>query len=53
VCGINNQGINVSGTLKEAVADKNPQVACVTTVSSLQEFESQAVELASAGLSVI
>lgn len=53
LCGIDPLGVTVAGTLDEAIVGKPPQVAVVTTVSSLSTFEPQAVELAKAGLDIV
>ncbi|MCP4257034.1 MAG: Gfo/Idh/MocA family oxidoreductase [Planctomycetes bacterium] len=53
LCGINPLGITVSSNLDEAIRDKQPEVAIVTTVSSVVAFESQIVELAKAKLHIV
>ncbi len=53
LCGINPLGITVSGNLDEAIRGKSPEVAIVTTVSSVVAFESQIVELAKAKLHIV
>jgi hypothetical protein len=52
-CGIAKLGVPISGNLDEAVRGKSPQVAVVTTVSSLAAFESQVVQLAKAKLPIV
>ena len=53
LCGINPLGITVSSNLDEAIRGKSPEVAIVTTVSSVVAFESQIVELAKAKLHIV
>jgi 4-hydroxy-tetrahydrodipicolinate reductase len=53
LCGIEPLGIIVRSNLDEAIGDKKPQAAIVTTVSSLASFESQAVELAKAKINIV
>lgn len=53
LCGAEPLGIIVRSNLDEAIGDKKPQAAIVTTVSSLVSFESQAVELAKAKINIV
>jgi len=53
LCGINSLGIAVSSSLDEAIADKQADVALLTTVSSIVSLESQVAELAKAGLNIV
>jgi len=53
LCGINPLGITVSSNLDDAIRGKSPEVAIVTTVSSVVAFESQIVELAKAKLHIV
>ncbi len=53
LCGVKRLGIPISATLGAALRGKSPQVAMVTTVSSLAAFEPQLVELAKAKLPVV
>lgn len=56
LCGIEPQGVTVRAGIAEALADlqgRKPDIAVVTTVSSLRLLESQVAELAAAGLSVV
>jgi 4-hydroxy-tetrahydrodipicolinate reductase len=53
LCGINPLGIIISSNLEEAIKGKQPEVAIVTTVSSVVAFESQIVELAKAKLNIV
>ncbi|MDO9541829.1 MAG: dihydrodipicolinate reductase [Kiritimatiellia bacterium] len=53
VCGREPLNIIVSPDLATALKGVKPAVALVTTVSSLKKFESQATELANAGLNVV
>ncbi len=52
-CGVKRLGIPISATLGDALRGKSPQVAVVTTVSSLAAFEPQLVALAKAKLPVV
>jgi 4-hydroxy-tetrahydrodipicolinate reductase len=53
LCGVNPLGITVSANLDEAIRGETPEVAIVTTVSSVVAFESQIVELAKAKLYIV
>ena len=53
LCGIKPLGITVSSNLDEAISSRQPEVAIVTTVSSVVAFESQIVELAKAKLHIV
>ncbi len=53
LCGISPLGITVSSNLDEAIRGKSPEVAIVTTVSSVVAFESQIEELAKAKLHIV
>jgi hypothetical protein len=53
LCGINPLGITVSSNLDDAIKGEMPEVAIVTTVSSVVAFESQIVELAKAKLHIV
>jgi hypothetical protein len=53
LCGINPLGITVSSNLDDAIKVEKPEVAIVTTVSSVVAFESQIVELAKAKLHIV
>jgi len=53
LCGIDPLGITVSDNLGDAIKGQTPQVAIVTTVSSLATLESQVVEFAKAGLHIV
>lgn len=53
LCGIDPLGITVSGSLDEAVAGRQIDVALLTTVSSIIALESQVAELARAGLNIV
>jgi hypothetical protein len=53
LCGINPLGITVSSNLEEAIRGKQPEVAIVTTVSSVVAFESQIAELAKVKLHIV
>jgi hypothetical protein len=53
LCGIAPLGVTVRGGLHEAIADKSPQAAVVTTVSSLKAFEPQLAPLAQAKLHIV
>ncbi|MHC4741320.1 MAG: NAD(P)H-dependent amine dehydrogenase family protein, partial [Planctomycetota bacterium] len=53
LCDTGPLGITVSSNLDEAIANRKPQAAIVATVSSLTAFESQAVELAGAGINIV
>jgi 4-hydroxy-tetrahydrodipicolinate reductase len=53
LCGINPLGITVSSNLDEAIRGRQPEVAIVTTVSSVVAFESQIVELAKAKFHIV
>ncbi len=53
LCGIEPLGITVSSNLDDAIRAKSPEVALVTTVSSIVSFESQIVELAKAKLHIV
>jgi 4-hydroxy-tetrahydrodipicolinate reductase len=53
LCGINPLGITVSSNLDDAIKGRRPEVAIVTTVSSVVAFESQIVELAKAKLHIV
>jgi len=53
LCGINPLGITVSSNLDDAIQGEMPEVAIVTTVSSVVAFESQIVELAKAKLHIV
>jgi len=46
-------GIAISPTLAEAIKDRLPQVALVTTVSSLVALEPQVAEIAAAGIHIV
>jgi 4-hydroxy-tetrahydrodipicolinate reductase len=52
-CGIRPLGIPICGSLDEALRGKPPQVAVVTTVSSLKAFEPQLAPLAKCKLPVV
>ena len=52
-CGIGSLGVPISGTLDDAIRGQSPQVAVVTTVSSLAAFEPQLAALAKAKLHVV
>jgi hypothetical protein len=53
LCGIRPLGLPISGSLDEALRGKSPQVAVVTTVSSLKAFEPQLAPLAQRKLPVV
>lgn len=53
LCGINPLGITVGSNLDDAIKGETPEVAIVTTVSSVVAFESQIVELAKAKLHIV
>jgi hypothetical protein len=53
LCGTSSLGIPVSGSLDEALRGRSPQVAVVTTVSSLKAFEPQLASLAQRKLPVV
>jgi 4-hydroxy-tetrahydrodipicolinate reductase len=53
LCGIEPLGIAVSGSLNEAIAGKQADVALLTTVSSIVSLESQVAEIAEAGLNIV
>jgi len=53
LCGIKPLGITVSSNLDDAIKGETPEVAIVTTVSSVAAFESQIVELAKAKLHIV
>lgn len=53
LCGIDPLGITVSDNLGNAIKGQTPQVAIVTTVSSLASLESQVAEIAKAGLHIV
>ena len=53
VCGLKKMGVKISGNMKEAVKNKKPDVAVLTTVSSLKKLESQVQELAKLKLSTV
>jgi len=53
LCGIDPFGIAVSGSLDEAIAGKQADVALLTTVSSIIALESQVEELATAKLNIV
>ena len=53
LCGVKPLGIPISGTLADALRGPTPQVAVVTTVSSLAAFEPQLAPLARARLPVV
>jgi len=53
LCGINPLGITVSSNLDKALKGREAEVAIVTTVSSIADFESQIVELAKAKLHIV
>jgi 4-hydroxy-tetrahydrodipicolinate reductase len=53
LCGLNPLGIIVSSNLDEAIKGEKPEVAIVTTVSSVVAFESQIAELAKAKLHIV
>jgi hypothetical protein len=53
LCGIPPLGIPICGSLDGALGDKSPQVAVVTTVSSLRAFEPQLAPLAQRKLPVV
>ena len=52
-CGIGSLGVTIAGSLDDALRGKSPQVAVVTTVSSLAAFEPQLAPLARAKLHVV
>ncbi len=52
-CGIAKLGVPIRGGLDEAIRGKSPQVAVVTTVSSLAAFEPQVAQLAKAKLPIV
>ncbi|MGE5294832.1 MAG: hypothetical protein ACM3VT_08380, partial [Solirubrobacterales bacterium] len=52
-CGIAKLGVPIRGNLSEAIRGKSPQVAVVTTVSSLAAFEPQAAQLAKVKLPIV
>jgi hypothetical protein len=52
-CGLRPLGLPISGSLDEALRGKSPQVAVVTTVSSLKAFEPQLAPLAKRKLPVV
>ncbi len=53
LCGTKPLGITVKGNLDEAIRGGKPEVAIVTTVSSIAAFESQIIELAKAKLHIV
>jgi 4-hydroxy-tetrahydrodipicolinate reductase len=53
LCGIRPLGLTVSGSLDDALRGQSPQVAVVTTVSSLKAFEPQLAPLAQRKLPVV
>lgn len=53
VCGLKKMGVKISGSVKEAIKKKKPDVAVVTTVSSLKKLEPQVQEIAKTGLSIV
>jgi hypothetical protein len=53
LCGMWRLGVSVCGTLEDAIRGKSPQVAVVTTVSSLAAFEPQVAQFAQAKLPVV
>jgi hypothetical protein len=53
LCGIRPLGLTISGSLEEALRGRSPQVAVVTTVSSLRAFEPQLTPLAERKLPVV
>ncbi len=53
LCGIRPLGLPISGSLDEALRGQSPQVAVVTTVSSLKAFEPQLAPLAQRKLPVV
>jgi len=53
LCGINPLGITVSSNLDDAIRGRQPEVAIVTTVSSVVAFERQILELAKAKLHIV
>ncbi|MHA2315758.1 MAG: NAD(P)H-dependent amine dehydrogenase family protein [Candidatus Hermodarchaeia archaeon] len=53
LCGTAPLGITVSSNLDDAIRGKSPEVALVTTVSSIVSFESHVAELAKANLHII
>ena len=53
LCGVDPLGITVSSNLDDAIRGRSPEVALVTTVSSIVSFESQIVELAKAKLHIV
>jgi 4-hydroxy-tetrahydrodipicolinate reductase len=53
LCGTKPLGIRISSNLDEAIRGKSPEVAIVTTVSSVVSFENQIIELAKAKLHIV
>ncbi len=52
-CGLDRLGIIVKASLADVLEQTEADAAVVTTVSSLQKFESQAAEIAAAGLHIV
>lgn len=53
ICGREKMGITVAPDLPAALKGAKPEVALVTTVSSVKKLEPQVIELANAGLHVV
>lgn len=53
VCGLTKMNVKIMGSVKEAVKNKTPDIAVVTTVSSLKKLEPQVKEIAQVGLSIV
>lgn len=53
VCGLKKMGVKICGSVKEAVQKKKPDIAVVTTVSSLAKLEAQVLEIAKHKLSIV
>jgi len=57
VCGLKHMGVKIAPSIKEAVKplekNKKPDIAVVTTVSSLAKLESMVLDIAQIGLSII
>lgn len=53
LCGSESLDINVKKSLEEVLNERDPNVAVVTTLSSLKKIEDQLVEIAEAGLDIV
>jgi hypothetical protein len=53
VCGLKKMGVKIVATVKEAVKGKKPDIAVVTTVSSLAKLEAIVADIAKVKLSIV